>query len=107
MLLTRLKPRCNYQLYSCLILVLLLYRSLLGLTSQSVQLLCQQFLLCDATLARYMLSSYIRLLKVSVLIKWLNLGSHKQCYMIAQSFLMPKILQNLNSITPNTGIKCR
>ena len=59
--------------------------------------LCQ-FLLRDAMLVRHMLLSCVHLssnpsvhpsvyllLQVSILLKWLNIGSCKQCYEIAQA----------------------
>jgi len=42
------------------------------------------FLLHDAMLVRYMPSSCVCLSQVSVVLKWLNVGSHKQCHTIAQ-----------------------
>ena len=56
------------------------------LTYTALELSVSHFILCDATLARYVpLSySYVCLLQVGVLLKQLNVGSWKQRYTIAQ-----------------------
>ena len=47
--------------------------------------------------------------QVGVLLKWLNIGIHKQWHMIAQGlqFYDAKNLQNSKGVTPNGGAKCR
>jgi len=45
--------------------------------------------------------------QVGVLLKQLNIGSHKQCHTIAQGLWCRISQQNSNGVTPNGGAKCR
>ena len=65
-------------------------------------------------IAQYMLSLCVYLsvcpLQVGVMLKWINIGSHKQRLTIAQCTLVSdaKVLnENSNRVTPSKGTKCK
>jgi len=75
-----------------------------------MELFDRPFLPRDAVLARYMLSSCVRLsirpLHAGIVQKWINAGSHKLRHTIApRLFLVPKISAKFQRVTWNGGAK--